>query len=103
MRLTGKNGKRYTYHAVVEAVRIDGKPRQRLIYDMGKRATIAECIKAERKRLASIATLAGYAEADEKAGRKAQFFSSADVAVMRAHHEQQIEFLEDVEKRIHGK
>jgi len=47
----GPNGARYTYYSIVETYRIDGKPRQKTLYNMGKRATIARAIAHERKRL----------------------------------------------------
>ncbi|MFL6303026.1 MAG: hypothetical protein ACJ72H_05745 [Candidatus Sulfotelmatobacter sp.] len=43
--------KGHEYFALVESVRVEGKPRQRLIYNMGKRKTLEECIRAETKRL----------------------------------------------------
>jgi hypothetical protein len=43
----GPNGTRYTYYGIVETVRVDGKPRQKLLYNMGKRRTITECIARE--------------------------------------------------------
>src|SRR5450759_3497841 len=44
-------GKTYVYYSIVETTREDGKPRQRTVYDMGRRATIAECIRDARGRL----------------------------------------------------
>jgi hypothetical protein len=43
----------YTYYGVVEAFRDEGgKPRQRLLYNMGTRSSIAQCIQDAESRLA---------------------------------------------------
>src|ERR1019366_9956922 len=48
----GRDGKRYEYFSVVEAFRKDGKPRQRTLYNMGTRSSIAQCIQDAESRLA---------------------------------------------------
>jgi hypothetical protein len=50
-RCVNTKGKSYEYHSIVETRRENGKPRQKLLYNMGRRATIAECIEEEQKRL----------------------------------------------------
>jgi hypothetical protein len=98
-QVTGPNGQRYTYYAIVETVRIDGKPRQKLLYNMGKRKTIAECIELERKKLGwhqpkayvkTAATLAGVGFRMPRMPREE----------MCAKYQKQIDFLEDLAAKL---
>src|SRR4051812_17381828 len=45
------NGTVYCYYGIVQTYRVDGRPRQKLLYNMGTRATIAECIQKEQKNM----------------------------------------------------
>jgi hypothetical protein len=46
-RVKGKNGTVYSYFGLVESRRTGGKVRQRLVFNMGTRPTIEECIRQE--------------------------------------------------------
>ena len=42
----------YEYYGIVETVRgPDKKPRQKMLYDMGKLRTVAECVAKAQKQL----------------------------------------------------
>jgi hypothetical protein len=50
-RVKGKDGTVYTYFGLVESRRVGGKVRQRLVFNMGTRATIEECVQQEEWKL----------------------------------------------------
>jgi hypothetical protein len=47
----GPKGAAYEYYALVETYRVNGKVRQRTLYHMGKRSTLAEVIAWEQNRM----------------------------------------------------
>ena len=49
--VTGPNGQRYTYYSIVETTRESGKPRQKMLYNMGTHSTIEQCIAKEQELL----------------------------------------------------
>jgi hypothetical protein len=51
-RTVKAGGRVYRYHSVVETIRVNGKPRQRTVYDMGKHRTLNDCIRDAERKLA---------------------------------------------------
>jgi hypothetical protein len=98
----GPNGKKYTYYAVVESVRIDGKPRQQMIYNMGKRETIAACIAVEQAKINRYPT-------DEKQIARALLVMGVDIGRYArndpervAELQKRIERLKDIAAKLNG-
>lgn len=85
----------YTYYGVVEAFRDEGgKPRQRLLYNMSTRSSIAQCIQDAESRLA-------YWREREPAMLNAA--TAGDVVAMeRARLRREIDWLKDAAARMGG-
>jgi hypothetical protein len=95
----GPNGYQYTYYGIVESVLVDGKPRQKMLYNMGTRKTIAECIDREQERL-------DYWQKQDQSTLSAMGaiggfrLPPMHVAEMRARYQKQIEFLKDAATKL---
>ena len=100
-RVVKAKGRNYEYFSIVETVRVDGKPRQHTVYDMGKRASLAECVRDAEQKLA-------YWQAEDQA--KHDMFAAKigiqpepdRVAKQRARWQQEIAMLMDLAAKVVG-
>jgi hypothetical protein len=94
--------KGHEYFALVESVRVEGKPRQRLIYNMGKRKTLEECIRAETKRLEYRIGLLDKTRPSPVyfRSRRGTAFRPEAEAEITAEYRERIEFLKDAAAKL---
>ena len=95
-----KNGVTYTYYGIVETVRTTGKPRQKMLYNMGTRATIAECI-AKEQRYMNMMPLEDLAKRNvARAMLEMPKETEAECLERLARYQKKIDWLKDVASKI---
>src|SRR5689334_798480 len=92
-KVRGPNGAVYVYNSIVETQRVDGKVRQKMLYNMGKRSTIQECIAEHQKWLDHWLSMSEgqYALRARMAGFRS--INPNEVAESRAYYQEKIDWL----------
>ena len=101
-QVKARNGKTYTYHSIVESVRVDGRVRQKVLYDMGS-WTFKNCLRREQRALRMWAEekLPARIRTYQKLGGLPQSLPTAEeFAHKRAEIQSRIDLLERVRRRI---
>jgi hypothetical protein len=98
-QVKGRYGKVYTYYGIVETHRENGKVRQKLLYNMGKLSTVAECIQEAQKDL-NYWRSQDQAKLEKYAAMGGFRLDRDHVAKRCAHYQAEIDWLKDAATRV---